>query len=187
MNGEFMLDRYLAQAPWVAAVAYVAVVIVLGLVTWSAVSSVFAREAAVAVATDLLGRLEGHGSGAPGMAESMADAPAGSPFLDGTTMTIAGAALLQRVARAVTRVGGNLVSTQVDLQGTQSKAGYISVTASCDVEQSALQKLLYDLEAGMPFLFVDQLVVQSPTTSASGADRQMRVQLVVSGQWQGAK
>ena len=28
-----------------------------------------------------------------------------------------------------------------------------------------MQKLLYDLEAGMPYMFLDQLVVQAPQTS----------------------
>jgi hypothetical protein len=35
------------------------------------------------------------------------------------------------------------------------------------MEQPALQKLLYDLEVGMPFLFVDQLDVQVPQTTAA--------------------
>jgi uncharacterized protein len=54
-------------------------------------------------------------------------------------------------------------------------------------EQPSLQKLLYDLEAGMPFLFVDQLDVQVSLTTAmneSGSGR-IRVVLGVSGQWQG--
>jgi general secretion pathway protein M len=57
------------------------------------------------------------------------------------------------------------------------------------MEQPALQKLLYDLEVGMPFLFVDQLDVQVPQTTANegaGSGR-IRVVLGVSGQWQGNK
>jgi general secretion pathway protein M len=57
------------------------------------------------------------------------------------------------------------------------------------MEQPALQKVLYDLEAGMPFLFVDQLDVQVPqatATSDSGTGR-IRVVLGVTGQWQGTK
>ena len=88
--------------------------------------------------------------------------PVGSPFLGGETITVGGAALLQRVAGAITRVGGSVQSSQVDLQGPKSKDGYITLLISCEMEQANLQKLLYDLEAGMPFLFVDQLVVQGP-------------------------
>jgi general secretion pathway protein M len=41
----------------------------------------------------------------------------------------------------------------------------------------------------MPFLFVDQLVIQAPEAGAGpeGTGGRMRVLLGVSGQWQGAK
>ena len=83
-------------------------------------------------------------------------------------MTVAGAALLQRVATAVTKLGGNVLSSQVELEGTEAKNGYIGLIASCEIEQPALQQLLYDLEAGMPFLFVDQLVAQAPVPTTAG-------------------
>jgi general secretion pathway protein N len=87
--------------------------------------------------------------------------PSGSPVLEGATVTVAGAALLRRVSEAVTRVDGNVLSSQVDLQGAQAKSGLIAVIISCEVDQPALQRLLYDLEAGMPFLFIDQLSAQA--------------------------
>src|SRR6185295_12857992 len=85
-----------------------------------------------------------------------ADRP-GTPFLEGPTVTVAGAALLQRVATAVGNVGGTIQSSQVDVAGIEAKNGLVGLVVSCEMEQPALQKLLYDLEAGMPFLFVDQL------------------------------
>ena len=98
-------------------------------------------------------------------------------------MTVAGAALLQRVATAVTKAGGNVLSSQLDVQGLHAKAGFVSMVANCELDQSALQSLLYDLEAGMPFLFIDQLDIQV----ASAGDGKLRFLLGVSGQWQGAK
>jgi general secretion pathway protein M len=59
--------------------------------------------------------------------------------------------------------------------------------ASCEIDQTELQKLLYDLEAGMPFLFVDQLVVQAPLASAGAGGGRLRILLAVSAQWPGAK
>jgi general secretion pathway protein M len=91
------------------------------------------------------------------------------------------------VSGAVTKFGGNVLSTQLDLQGSQSKAGFISMIASCEIDQSEVQKLLYDLEAGMPFLFIDQLVVQPPLTSSGPGGGRLRLLLAVSGQWSGAK
>ncbi len=104
-------------------------------------------------------------------------------------MTVAGAALLQRVAAAVGNVGGTIQSSQVDVLGTQGKDGFVGLVVSCEMEQPALQKLLFDLEVGMPLLFVDQLDVQAPQTTAAienGTGR-LRVVLGVSGQWQGGK
>ena len=34
-----------------------------------------------------------------------------------------------------------------------------------EIDQSNLQQLLYELETGMPFLFIDQLVVQMPQSA----------------------
>ncbi len=102
-------------------------------------------------------------------------------------MTVAGAALQQRIAGAVTKLGGTVLSSQVELDGTKSKQGYVSLVASCEVDQPALQQLLYDLEAGMPFLFVDQLVVQAAQAGIGQEGGRMRVLLGVSGQWQGAR
>ena len=102
--------------------------------------------------------------------------------------TVAEAALLlQRVTGAISRVGGNILSSQVDLQAPQSRPGFIGVTASAELDGASLQPLLYDIEAGMPFLFVDQLVVQAPTGAGSGQGGKMRVLISVSGQWQRAK
>ena len=115
---------------------------------------------------DILNQLEARQQ-SPNAANDPAGAvPAGSPFLGGETITVAGATLLQRVASAITRFGGSVQSSQVDLQGPQSKDGFVTLVISCEMEQPNLQKLLYDLEAGMPFLFIDQLVVQGPQTSA---------------------
>jgi general secretion pathway protein M len=93
------------------------------------------------------------------------------------------------VSGAVAKSGGNVLSTQLDVPNVPAKAGFISMVASCEIEQSQLQQVLYDLEAGMPFLFIDQLVVQpvveDATTKADPG--KLRVLLGVSGQWQGAK
>jgi general secretion pathway protein M len=97
-----------------------------------------------------------------------------TPFLEGPTVTVAGAALLQRVAAAVGNVGGTIQSSQVDVLGTQARDGLVGLVVSCEMEQPALQKLLYDLEVGVPFLFVDQFDAQVPQTTATnegGADQ----------------
>jgi len=172
-----------------AVLAYAASIALLLVLAWSGGAEIMARRQAVAAATDLLAQLEGRRPGAFAPPAGAAGAvPAGSPFLEGQTLTVAGAALLQRVADAVTKVGGNVLSSQVDVQGVQAKDGYVSVIASCEVEQAAMQPLLYDIEAGMPFLFVEQLVAQAAQSgSQAPAGGRMRLLLAVSGRWQGEK
>jgi general secretion pathway protein M len=175
-----------STGPLLAAVGYVVAVIVLLALAWSGVSEIMERRAALAASADLLAQLEGRKSAAARSDTARSQVPTGSPFLEGQTLTVAGAALLQRVADAVTKVGGNVVSSQVDVQGVQAKEGYVSVLASCELDHAALQRLLYDLEAGMPFLFVEQVVAQAPQTGSVESGR-MRLLLSVAGRWGGEK
>ena len=183
------IRKMLTRSHTVPLLGYAALIIGLAVIAWLALASLAGAYADYAAAADLLGRLEGRkpSSGPSGLASG----PAGSPFLEGRTVTVAGAALQQRVVAAVKDAGGNVVSSQVDLQGSQAKQGYVSLSANCEVGQGALQQLLYDLESGMPFLFIDQLVVQMPQSGGgAGVETEaarMRVQIDISGQWQVAK
>lgn len=186
MNQAATLQKFLSK-PLPAATAYAGVMLLALLVIASALTDALGKRADVGAARAMLEQLEGRRTTASRGAAVDIRGPTGSPFLDGATVTVAGAALLQRVSTAVTGRGGNVLSSQVDLQGTQSKAGFVTVIANCDIDQPSLQKLLYDLEAGMPFLFIDQLVVQAPAGFSTGGDGKLRVMIAVSGQWQGTK
>jgi general secretion pathway protein M len=178
--------KALTASPIPAAAVYVGLLVVLLVTVVSTIVDVIGQRNELAASVTMLDQLEGRrpstGRGVPGDPTM----PSGSAYLEGATVTVAGATLLQRVAGAVVKFGGNVVSTQLDVQGTPTRTGYLSMIASCDIEQAQLQPLLYDLEAGMPFLFVDQLVVQSANDSNSEAGK-LRVLLAVSGQWRGAK
>jgi len=185
MTADIAINRYLARFPYVAAAVYFALVAVLLMATWLAVANLFEQRAVLADSADILDRLEARQQSSNAANGSAGAVPAGSPFLGGETITVAGATLLQRVASAITRVGGTVQSSQVDLQGPQSKDGFVILSISCEMEQPNLQKLLYDLEAEMPFLFVDQLVVQGPENFAVAGGARMRILIAVSGQWKG--
>ena len=176
-------------SPFLSATAYAAVVLVLLWIVVSSIADILSQRTAVAASAAMLEQLEGRRIAPPKGSAAGAGMPSGSPFLEGATVTVAGAALLQRVAGAVTKFGGNVLSSQLDVQGPHAKAGFVSMIASCELDQPTLQPLLYDLEAGMPFLFVDQLDVQVPQTTALNdtTSGKIRVVLGVSGQWQGAK
>jgi len=186
------IEAYLARVPFGGLITYLVVTLAFVTITALQVADIADRWSAVAASAAILSRLEGRGP-ARSRARDQADISvvSGSPFVEGATVTVAGAALLQRLAGAVTRVRASILSSQVDLQGPLSKQGFVAATISCELEQPALQQLLYDLEAGMPFLLVDQLVVQAPA-AASGAPNgsgpgKLRILISVSGQWQGAR
>ena len=183
MNLAATLRKSLVGSPLVAGTVYAGLVIMLLVLAASSVFDILSQRSSVAAMAAMLEQLEGRKP----LASRPGDAgiPQGPVFLEGATVTVAGAALLQRVAAAVTKAGGNVLSSQLDVQGgPHAKAGFVSMVANCELEQSALQPLLYDLEAGMPFLFIDQLDIQVTTGSADG---KLRFLLGVSGQWQGAK
>jgi general secretion pathway protein M len=186
--GGNALTRMLTASPLVAVTLYLGVTGGLFLMAGLSIADVLAHRQALAQTSELLDQLRGRKPGPGNAAMSAAEHP-GTPFLEGPTVTVAGANLLQRVAAAVGNFGGSIQSSQVDVSGAQTKDGFVGLVVSCELEQPALQKVLYDLEAGMPFLFVDQLDVQVPQTTAlneAGTGR-VRVILGVSGQWQAGK
>jgi general secretion pathway protein M len=184
MNLAVTLRKSLVSSPIVAGAAYAGLVAMLLAIAASSLIDLFNQRASVVAAAAMLEQLEGRKPLSADQRPGESGAPSGSVFLEGATVTVAGAALLQRVAAAVTKAGGNVLSSQLDVQGgPNAKAGFVSMVANCELEQSALQSLLYDLEAGMPFLFVDQLDIQVPTAG----EGKLRFLLGVSGQWQGAK
>jgi general secretion pathway protein M len=186
--GGNAVTRALTGSPLIAVTLYLAIAGGLLLMAGLSIADVVGHRQALAQTSDLLDQLRGRKGGAKNAAAAMAEHP-GTPFLEGPTVTVAGANLLQRVAAAVGNVGGSVQSSQVDVSGAQVKDGFVGLVVSCELEQPALQKLLYDLEAGMPFLFVDQLDVQVPQTTAlsDAPTARVRVILGVSGQWQAAK
>jgi general secretion pathway protein M len=179
--------KFITASPILAAAIYVGLVVALLFTVVSSIVDIAGQRAEVAASSAMLEQLEDHKAVASGGAPGDITMPSGSAYLEGATVTIAGATLLQRVAGAVVKLGGNVLSTQLDLQGSPSKTGFLSMIASCEIEQAQLQQLLYDLEAGMPFLFVDQLVVQTPLTASGSGSGKLRILLTVSGQWRGAK
>jgi general secretion pathway protein M len=188
MSTGHAIIRTLTRSPLIAVVLYVVAIGGLIATAGIAVTNILDHQRALAQTSDLLDQLQGRRARGAGTSPLAAEHP-GTPFMEGPTVTVAGATLLQRVAAAVGNVGGTIQSSQVDVLGTQAKDGFVGLLVSCEMEQPALQKLLYDLEVGMPFLFVDQLDVQVPQTTAANeaVAGKIRVVLGVSGQWQGGK
>ena len=187
MTATDSIKQHLTRSPLIAVTAYIALMTLLAAIAWGAIADVLEHRSAVVAAQDTLAQIEQRKPAPTNAPEGDTIVPPGSAFLEGPTVTVAAAALLQRVAAAVTKAGGTIQSSQVELQGPQSRTDFIGVIASCEIDQAALQELLYDLEAGMPFLFVEQLAVQAPIPTSDAREGRLRVQLAVHGQWQGEK
>jgi general secretion pathway protein M len=181
------LRKAIATSPMVSVAIYLGLVVALLFIIVTSIADVLDQRSQVASAAAMLEQFEGRRPAAVRGSSDNVTVPSGSAYLEGATVTIAGATLLQRVAGAVVKYGGNVLSTQLDLQGAPSHTGFLSMIASCEIEQPQLQQLLYDIEAGMPFLFVDQLQVQTPLTASGSGGGKLRILLVVSGQWRGTK
>jgi len=174
----------LGLRPLLATLGYGALVLLLLALAAGAVLDLSARRALVDEAAATLEQLQGRrvrGGGATGDGTI----PDGSPFLGGPTVTIAGAELMQRLSGAVAQADGHVTSSRVELQDTPYGPDFIAVSARLDIVREDLQKLLYDLESGQPFLFVGQLTARPASEAGDGDTPRLLVTLTVYGQWRG--
>ena len=167
-----------------AVLIYFGILLALTALTFTLVADLLAHSDALSAAQARLAQLESRAKPSAALSADADAQPVGSPFLEGETVTVAGAALQHRIDAAVAKAGGVVRSSQIELDGPQAKDGFVSLTANIEVAQSALQTLLYDLEAGMPYLFIDSLAVQAPQAFGEPESGRMRVVVGVSGQWQ---
>jgi hypothetical protein len=111
-------------------------------------------------------------------------ADAESVFLPGDTAAIAGAALQRIVAEAVEGVGGRLVESEVvRVETAEEEPGRIDLRVSFDTEIVSLQRVLFEIESGVPILIVRSLTVQSGTVGelVETESPLLRVVIMVSG------
>ena len=168
----------------VSALVYVVVVVGLAGFTALNVSDLIVGRGNVDALGQRLADLDARARAKASNGAADAATSAGSPFLEAPTVTLAGAALQQRIELAVAKAGGVLLSEQVDLDGANAKDGFINLTANLEIAQPALQPLLYDLEAGMPYLFIETLDAQSPLAFGEAEDGRMRVTIALTGKWE---
>lgn len=166
-----------------AVVCYLGVVIALLAISLVLIADLRDKAAEIEAAQARLDQLSERSRASLSASIGSNAAVSGSPFLDGKTITIAGAALQQRIEAAVAKAAGALMSSQVELDGPDAKNGFVGLTASMEVSQPAVQTILYDIEAGMPYLFVDKLSIQSPEVFGEPETGRMRMTVGVVGQW----
>jgi general secretion pathway protein M len=171
----------LGRNNFVSALAYMTLIAAFSATIVVTVAGMWQRRDLLNASTDILRKLERATVTPTELSSAAGSDPLGSPYLEGQTVTVASAALLQRVTAAILRAGGSVVSTEIEPQGAADKDGYIRMIANCELDERALQSLLYEIETGMPFLFIEQFTAQSSVSVTDGG--RMRLLLGVSGLW----
>src|SRR3981081_4958693 len=142
MNSQNAITRTLTRSPLIAVALYIAVAGGLLGIAGIAVLDIAGHRQALAQTADLLDQLRGRKARGGGASSLAAEHP-GTPFLEGPTVTVAGATLLQRVAAAVANVGGTIQSSQVDVLGTQAKDGSGGRVVSFQIDQPSMGTVLH--------------------------------------------
>lgn len=142
---------------------------------------------ALADKRDMLDRLEAahrRSISKPGARERFGAAPA-SAFLNSQTLGLASAQLEAYLSKLVLAQQGSLVSSGVQQVNRSDASDIVRVQATLDITYEALQAVLYKLETGTPYVFVDSMTVQllSTTTQRTARSPTMKVTLNLRAIW----
>lgn len=111
------------------------------------------------------------------------------PFLEEESFALAANALQRRVVGLIEETDGKLITVGVDppVTGDEELARRVSVQVSAELTNEALQKVLYELETAVPFVFVETMgVTRKQTDDETGnaetqAEPRLSISLNVSG------
>jgi general secretion pathway protein M len=117
-------------------------------------------------------------------ARSGATAPAAA-FLDAPTQGLAVAALQGYLAKTANAHHGLLVASGMEPAGPGAPPDMIRMQATLEMSAEALQAFLYQIESGMPYVFVDALTVQLTGAASQHAaeDPSLRVTFGLHAIW----
>jgi general secretion pathway protein M len=112
-------------------------------------------------------------------------APAAA-FLDAATQGLAGAQLQSYLAQLAGAQNATLVSAGGEAAKHEDAPDTIRLQATLDMNMKALRALLYQLESGTPYVFVDALTVQPAggIASRNAEDPVLRTTLSLRAFWQ---
>jgi general secretion pathway protein M len=165
------------------------VVLVLGMVIWSATYLVEMRDlqseydvksqSLAALKRQTAPKLPGGGN--------VAQLPTRAAVISAPTETIAASELQKAVLTLLERAGGVVHTIQAEATSDVTGEGLrrLNTQIAFDSSIEALQKVLFELETAIPYVFVDSLLIQPTATAAPGAKvgETLRVTLVASSYW----
>jgi general secretion pathway protein M len=134
---------------------------------------------------ELLSRLETR-MRAEGTRSRVAAPP--SAFLDASTPAIASAKLQTYLTQLVDLQHGGIVSSGGEATKRDEATDTIRLQATIDMNMQALRAILFQLETGTPYVFVDALAIQPASVSAgrSAEDPLLRATMSLRAFWRQA-
>lgn len=99
---------------------------------------------------------------------TVAGAGDGRALLDGRNATLVAADLQDRLQNLLASVGGRPASIQTLPAGIEGRFERVTIRTDAQLSLRSLQDMLYDLEAGMPVLFVDDVDVGAIARGGGG-------------------
>lgn len=131
----------------------------------------------------VLARYQGAGRELPDLTTRLEElrgrGPAQAGYLEGPNETVTAAILQERLKSLVQSHGGILKSTQVMANKDDGEAKRITVRGEIVATVATLQRVIYELEAGLPILFIDNLDVRTMVGSRGGTDGDQDVQIEI--------
>lgn len=100
------------------------------------------------------------------LAELNQSRDAGNYTLQGKSATLAAAALQDRVKMIAANHNAELLSTRVLPFQQQGNFERVAINVSLRVSLAVLQRILYDLENGVPFIIIENALVQTPQSDS---------------------
>jgi general secretion pathway protein M len=178
----------LKTAPILAFVAYT-VLIVMGLYNiGTMLLEISDRSEQLRSAEDHLAKIQTPTTMRPGEDSISVAPPAGDIFMRADKLTVAAADLQRRVTSAIRAGGGNVLSAQIERQEAVGSNAGVDFIVECDIDQSDLQQLLYDLETTTPFLFIESLKLRTRgDASEQSSDVHLRASLRLTAFWRGSR
>jgi len=175
--GTFQREQMIAIAALVVFVGACAT-----FVTWSLRSRSAALQE-LSDGQDVLSRLQSRSPRAGSAAGGQGMVAPKEAFLDAPTPGLAGADLQAYVERLANEHAA-LVSFAIQPSLRDDAPGTVRIEASLDISLNDLQVLLYRLESGTPYVFVEAMTVRSATAAArSGSPDSLRVTLGLRALW----
>lgn len=171
------------------ALASLAFVLVAGIIApiWSLMERSDALQE-LADGQDILERLEtAHQRtiGKPGGQEHHVSAAPASAFLNAATSGLASAQLEAYLSRSMQGQQANLISSNAKQADRIDAPDIVRVQVSLEVPYDSLQALLYKIEAGTPYVFVEAMTVQPANASMQRVTYAslMKVSLTLRAMW----